>query len=181
MVSDRYVDSTLAYQGAGRVLETGEVERINRWATDDLRPDLTVLLDLDHTAGLASVGEADRMESAGGDFHARVRDGFLELADRDPARYLVLPARDDRQAIADAVRARVAALVTDPDAAGDGPDVSRRGCWARCSRPEKRRSPRHHGAMSTAPQAGQGSGPISSGRNEPSRRCAGPSRAAGTR
>lgn len=127
VVSDRYVDSTLAYQGAGRVLETGAVERINRWATGDLRPDLTVLLDLDHRAGLASAGDADRMESAGGDFHARVREGFLELAARDPAHYLVLPARDDRGAIAHAVRERVASLLVDPDAVGDGPDVSRRG------------------------------------------------------
>ncbi|WP_232549116.1 dTMP kinase [Propioniciclava soli] len=117
VVSDRYVDSTLAYQGAGRVLELAEVERVNRWATDDLRPDLTVLLDLDPTLGLAGIADADRMEAAGGDFHARVRAGFLALAERDPARYLVLPARDSREAIADAVRVRVAALLG-PDASG---------------------------------------------------------------
>ena len=58
VVSDRYVDSTLAYQGAGRVLDMGEVERMNRWATDELRPDLTVLLDLDPTMGLAGIAEA---------------------------------------------------------------------------------------------------------------------------
>lgn len=137
VVSDRYVDSTLAYQGAGRVLDMGEVERMNRWATDELRPDLTVLLDLDPTMGLAGIAEADRMESAGDDFHARVRAGFLEQAERDPARYLVLPARDSRAAIADAVRARVAELL-DPDADAEGPDVSRRGLLGALFAPESR-------------------------------------------
>lgn len=115
VVCDRYVDSTLAYQGAGRVLDVAEVERVNRWATAGLLPDLTVLLDLDPAAGLASVGVHDRMESAGDDFHARVRAGFLTLAGRDPDRHLVLPARDDRRVIADAVARRVAGLLADAD------------------------------------------------------------------
>ncbi|MBB1503044.1 dTMP kinase [Propioniciclava sp. MC1683] len=112
VVCDRYVDSTLAYQGAGRVLDVGEVERINWWGTDDLRPDLTVLLDLAPETGLAGIESHDRMESAGAEFHARVREGFLALAERDPARYLVLPARDPITAIAERIRERVAELLS---------------------------------------------------------------------
>ncbi|HHU39957.1 MAG TPA: dTMP kinase [Propionibacterium sp.] len=111
VVCDRYVDSTLAYQGAGRVLDMAEVERINWWGTDDLRPDLTVLLDLAPEAGLAGIASHDRMESAGEDFHARVRAGFLALAERDPARYLVLPAREPVTALSERIRARVAELL----------------------------------------------------------------------
>ena len=112
VITDRYVDSTLAYQGAGRVLDVGEVERINWWGTDDLRPDLTVLLDLAPETGLAGIESHDRMESAGAEFHARVREGFLALAERDPARYLVLPARDPITAIAERIRERVAELLS---------------------------------------------------------------------
>lgn len=114
VVCDRYVDSTLAYQGAGRALDLAEIERINWWATDDLRPDLVVLLDLDPERGLADVDGHDRMESAGADFHDRVRDGFLRLADRDPDRYLVLHARDTIEATGLAVRRRVADLLGRP-------------------------------------------------------------------
>lgn len=111
VVCDRYVDSTLAYQGAGRVLDMAVVERINWWGTDDLRPDLTILLDLEPETGLAGIDTHDRMESAGAAFHARVRDGFLELAERDPSRYLVLPARDSIPALSERIRERVAALL----------------------------------------------------------------------
>lgn len=111
VISDRFVDSTLAYQGAGRVLDMAEVERINRWATLDLRPDLTIVLDLHPDEGVGAVVEKDRMELAGDAFHARVREGFLELSTRDPERYLVLPARGDRDSIAAVVRQRVASLL----------------------------------------------------------------------
>ncbi len=111
VVCDRYVDSMLAYQGAGRVLDAGEVERVARWATDDLRPDLTVLLDGDPGRLVATMAEKDRIEAAGDDFHSSVRQCFLALAARAPERYLVLDARDTREAIADAVRARVAPLL----------------------------------------------------------------------
>jgi dTMP kinase len=113
VVCDRYVDSMVAYQGAGRVLDAGEVERVARWATDDLRPDLTVLLDLDPEQGLETLTEPDRLESAGLDFHARARESFLALAARDPGRYLVLPARRPREELADAVAARVEQLLSD--------------------------------------------------------------------
>lgn len=112
VVCDRYVDSMVAYQGAGRVLDPVEVEQIARWATDDLRPDLTVLLDLAPEEGLGGLVDPDRLESAGLDFHARARTFFLALADRDPARYLVLPARRSREELADAIVARVEAALT---------------------------------------------------------------------
>jgi dTMP kinase len=107
VVCDRYVDSMVAYQGAGRVLDPAEVERIARWATEDLRPDLTVLLDLAPEEGLGGLSDPDRLESAGLDFHDRARAFFLALAERDPDRYLVLPARRSRDDLGEAVAARV--------------------------------------------------------------------------
>ena len=112
VLCDRYVDSMVAYQGAGRVLAEDEVERVARWATDDLRPDLTVLLDLDPAEGLGGVAEPDRLESAGLAFHDRARSFFLALAERDPDRYLVLPARHRREELAATIAARVDALLS---------------------------------------------------------------------
>ena len=82
VVTDRYVDSTLAYQGAGRDLVDREVERVARWATDDLRPHLTVLLDLPPQQGLTRFEERDRIEAESVEFHERVREMFLQLAGR---------------------------------------------------------------------------------------------------
>lgn len=113
VVCDRYVDSMVAYQGAGRVLDGDEVERVARWATGDLRPDLTVLLDLDPEAGLGTLTDPDRLESAGLDFHRRARTAFLALAGRDPGRYLVLPARRSRDELAEAVGVRVEELLSE--------------------------------------------------------------------
>ena len=92
VVTDRYVDSSLAYQGAGRTLDVAEVERVQRWATADLRPHLTVVLDVDPVVGLSRFEGADRIEAEPLEFHQRVRQGFLDLAARDPEHYLVLPA-----------------------------------------------------------------------------------------
>jgi dTMP kinase len=114
VVCDRYVDSMVAYQGAGRVLDPGEVERIARWATDDLRADLTVLLDLAPAEGLDGLSEPDRLESAGLDFHDRARAFFLALAERNGERYLVLPARRSRAELAEAIGARVEQLLSSP-------------------------------------------------------------------
>lgn len=114
VVCDRYVDSTLAYQGAGRVLSLDELEPLVWWAADGLRPDLTVLLDLAPATGLATIATPDRLEAAGEDFHERTRAGFLELAARDPGRYLVLPARAPVPDLQDAVRARLAPLLGAP-------------------------------------------------------------------
>ena len=115
VVCDRYVDSMLAYQGAGRVLDAAEVEHIARWATADLRPDLTVVLDMHTDDAVHAKTGKDRLESAGDSFHERARAFFLELADRDPAHYLVLDARRDRSVILGAVVDRVVArLGVDP-------------------------------------------------------------------
>lgn len=93
VVTDRYVDSTLAYQGAGRDLVGREVERVARWATGDLRPHLTVLLDLPPQQGLTRFEERDRIEGESLEFHERVREMFLQLAGESPEHYLVLDGR----------------------------------------------------------------------------------------
>jgi dTMP kinase len=111
VVTDRYVDSTLAYQGAGRSLADEEVERIARWATGDLRPHLTVLLDLDPQAGLTRFEERDRIEGESAEFHERVRSMFLRLAAADPGRYLVVDARKAPDEIERLVRERVQPLL----------------------------------------------------------------------
>ena len=111
VVCDRYVDSMLAYQGAGRVLELADLERIARWATENLRPDLTVVLDAELSDGIHAKVHKDRLESAGDLFHERTRQFFLELARREPERYLVLNARASREEIAAQVASRVAPLL----------------------------------------------------------------------
>lgn len=111
VVTDRYVDSTLAYQGAGRALDAGELEDVARWATGGLRPHLTVVLDLEPSAGLARFEERDRIEGESLEFHQRVRSSFLDLAARDPEHYLVLDARAPIEEIAAAIAARVEPLL----------------------------------------------------------------------
>ncbi|MFL6240589.1 MAG: dTMP kinase [Actinomycetes bacterium] len=108
VVSDRYVDSSLAYQGAGRDLAIEDVARISRWATDGLIPDLTVLLDVPPGTGLRRVGDhRDRIESEPAEFHERVRSGFRELAERHPRRYLVVDATLPIGQVAERIRDRV--------------------------------------------------------------------------
>jgi dTMP kinase len=114
VVCDRYVDSMLAYQGAGRVLELTEVERIARWATEDLRPRLTVVLDVEPQRAVSEKLDKDRLEAAGDAFHTSVRQHFLQLAGRDPHRYLVLDARASREEISARVVERVSRLLSDP-------------------------------------------------------------------
>jgi dTMP kinase len=93
VLTDRFVDSSLAYQGAGRNLSTKELRRICDWATGGLVPDLTVLLDVPPKVGLArGRGPSDRIEAEPHDFHDRVRRGFLSLAQRAPKRYAVVDA-----------------------------------------------------------------------------------------
>jgi dTMP kinase len=112
VVCDRYVDSMLAYQGGGRVLQLEDVERIARWATEDLQADLTVVLDAELSDGVHAKSTKDRLESAGDLFHERTRLFFLDLARRAPERYLVLNARASREVIAAQVAARVAPLLS---------------------------------------------------------------------
>ena len=111
VITDRYVDSTLAYQGAGRTLDVSEVEAVARWATRDLRPHLTVVLDLEPQAGLERFTERDRIEGQSLEFHRRVRQGFLDLAAADPDHYLVLDAREAVGDLAAAVAERVSSLL----------------------------------------------------------------------
>jgi dTMP kinase len=114
VITDRYVDSSLAYQGAGRTLALEEVRRLSAWATGGLVPGLTVLLDLPPETGLERArgrAAADRLESESLDFHERVRATFLDLAAAEPERYLVLDATRPADELADAVRERVAALL----------------------------------------------------------------------
>jgi len=110
VLCDRYLDSSIAYQGEGRALDPGEIERISRWAVEDLLPDVTVLLDLDPRDGLVRAGgpqAADRIEAEPLDFHERVRSRFLALAAREPARYAVLDATQPREVVHDEVWAAV--------------------------------------------------------------------------
>ena len=115
VVTDRYVDSTLAYQGAGRTLPVEEVAHVARWATGDLRPHLTVVLDLEPAAGLGRFEGRDRIEGESLAFHQRVRQSFLDLAAADPRHYLVLDARAPVEEIAATIRARVEALLAGSD------------------------------------------------------------------
>ncbi|MFJ4785461.1 dTMP kinase [Streptomyces sp. NPDC088794] len=108
VVSDRYIDSSVAYQGAGRDLSPTEIARINRWATDGLVPHLTVLLDVSPDIARERFTEApDRLESEPAEFHARVRSGFLTLAAADPGRYLVVDAGQEPEAVTTVVRHRL--------------------------------------------------------------------------
>ena len=115
VVQDRYIDSSVAYQGAGRVLDAAEIKRISLWATGDLIPDLTVLLDLPGDVARARLaGEHkvfDRLENERDDFHERVRTGFLALAANEPQRFLVVDATQEIEQIALVIRDRVGALL----------------------------------------------------------------------
>lgn len=111
VVTDRYIDSSVAYQGAGRALDARGILDLSRWATDELMPDLTVVLDVDPQVGASRRDGDDRLEAAGGDFHERVRAHFLTLSQAEPQRYLVLDASEPAERLAAAVRERVAGLL----------------------------------------------------------------------
>jgi len=115
VIQDRYLDSSVAYQGAGRVLDAGEVRDLSLWASDGLLPDLTVLLDLDPQRARARLDADDkpfdRLESEQADFHARVRAAFLDLAAAEPERFEVLDASQPADELAAAVRRRLAPLL----------------------------------------------------------------------
>jgi len=107
VISDRYIDSSLAYQGAGRSLPLDDVALISRWASEGLVPDLTIVLDVDPRVGLSRFAGADRLEAESLDFHDRVRQGFLDLAATDSSRYLVVDAAQPPDAIESLVVKRV--------------------------------------------------------------------------
>ena len=127
VISDRYIDSSIAYQGAGRGLGAGDVERINEWATQGLWPDLTVLLDVTPEDGRSrrTAGDAaeDRLESEPDAFHAEIRQAFLDLAAAHPQRYLVLPAGLPVAELAAAIQVRVAELFSGNTAGGSASGI----------------------------------------------------------
>ena len=110
VITDRYFDSSIAYQGAGRVLAPGEVARISRWATESLFPTLTIVIDLPAEIGIGRLHNPDRLEAEPLAFHERVRQEFLQLARLDPERYLVVDGKQTIQEIHAAIIARVAEL-----------------------------------------------------------------------
>lgn len=103
VITDRFVDSSLAYQGVARSLGVEEVEQVNLWATDGLVPDVTIVLDLPVGASTQRDGQGDRMENEGQLFQARVRRGLLDLAGRVPHRYAVIDAAHSVEEVAEMV------------------------------------------------------------------------------
>ncbi|QNA93312.1 MULTISPECIES: dTMP kinase [unclassified Microbacterium] len=115
VLQDRYLDSSVAYQGAGRILDATEIRELSLWAAEGALPDLTLLLDLDPGAARARLDSADkpfdRLEAEQAEFHGRVRDAYLALAAAEPDRFLVLDAAAPAEEIATQIRGRVAALL----------------------------------------------------------------------
>lgn len=115
VIQDRYLDSSVAYQGVGRVLDPSEIRALSLWATGGLLPNLTILLDLDESVARARLDTArtryDRLEAEKAEFHARVRAAYLALAVAEPDRFLVLDASRPVDELADAIRARVETLL----------------------------------------------------------------------
>lgn len=114
VLQDRYLDSSVAYQGAGRTLDAGEIRDLSLWAVEGLLPDLTVLLDLDPEAARVRLGERtryDRLEAEREDFHRRVRDAYLRLAADEPGRFLLVDAALPPEQITERIRARMAELL----------------------------------------------------------------------
>jgi dTMP kinase len=110
VITDRYFDSSAAYQGAGRILIPGEVARISRWATESLYPTLTILIDVPAEIGLGRLQSLDRLEAEPKEFHERVRQEFLQIAMMDPERYFVVDGTQSVDAIHTQIIERVAEL-----------------------------------------------------------------------
>ena len=110
VISDRYFDSSIAYQGAGRILSPGEVARISRWATESLFPTLTIVVDLSAETGIGRLKSHDRLEAEPLAFHERVRQEFLQIARLDPERYLVVDGTQSIDEIHNEIIARVSTL-----------------------------------------------------------------------
>ena len=110
VITDRYFDSSIAYQGAGRILSPGEVARISRWATESLFPTLTIVIDLPAEIGIGRLKNRDRLEAEPLAFHERVRQEFLQIARIDPERYLVVDGTQSIEAIHHEITNRIALL-----------------------------------------------------------------------
>ena len=115
VIQDRYLDSSVAYQGAGRVLDGGEIRDLSLWASGGALPDVTVLLDIDPAKAKQRLDAADkpfdRLEAEQSAFHERVRTAFLELAAAEPERFLVLDATLPVEELAGQLRTRIAAAL----------------------------------------------------------------------
>lgn len=115
VVQDRYFDSSVAYQGAGRVLDATEVRELSLWATERLMPHLTILLDVPADVAKArQLGDErrfDRLEAEAEDFHQRVRESYLALAEAEPDRFLVLDGTGSVESIHEAITTRVSDVV----------------------------------------------------------------------
>lgn len=115
VIQDRYLDSSVAYQGAGRVLDAAQVRDLSLWAAEGALPDLTVLLDLEPAAARARLDSADkpfdRLEAEREDFHTRVREAFLALAAAEPERFLIVDATQSPATIADVIQRRLEILL----------------------------------------------------------------------
>jgi dTMP kinase len=115
VITDRYLDSSIAYQGYARGLDIDVITQTSLWATGGLLPDLTFVLDLDPEVGLRRArgrgGRLDRLEAEALDFHTRVREGFLTLAAADPNRYAIVDASGAPDQVADGVLAALNRLL----------------------------------------------------------------------
>lgn len=114
VICDRYADSTTVYQGYGRGLDLAMVKATNKAATQGLKPDLTVLLDIAVEKGFARklARKQDRFEQEASIFHHRVREGYLKLAAAEPGRWLVIDGSRPRREVADVVWERVSRLIS---------------------------------------------------------------------
>jgi dTMP kinase len=112
VICDRYLDSSVAYQGYGRGLGPERVRELSLWATGGLVPDLTIVLDIDPAIGLSRLGSPDRLEAEPPEYHRAVRAGFLAIADQDPDRYVVLDATRPADDLASAILERVLDALT---------------------------------------------------------------------
>lgn len=116
VLQDRYLDSSVAYQGAGRVLDPNEVREVSLWATEGALPDLTILLDLDPQAARERLDSDDkpfdRLEAEKLEFHERVRAAYLSLADAEPERFFLLDATLEPESLAAHIRERVKTLIS---------------------------------------------------------------------
>lgn len=124
VIQDRYIDSSVAYQGAGRGIDGAEIRQLSEWASTNLWPDLTVLLDLDPATAAERVNaqkkQFDRIEAEKHDFRARLRDQFLTIADAEPERFLVVDATQPAKTITADIAARVFQLILARSAAAAG-------------------------------------------------------------
>ena len=110
VITDRYLDSSVAYQGAGRILQPSEVARISRWATENLAPNLTIVMDIPAELGLSRLRSLDRLEAEPLAFHERIRQEFLNIAGSDPERYFVVDATQNKENIHKQIIERILSL-----------------------------------------------------------------------